>query len=123
VVAASVGYTGSQAPNPTYGSVCGGDGHTESVRIVFDPRVVDFEALIRQFIEDPKVPNVWSEEEQDPQYQVAIWAQSPEQRATASRVSAEVGKYVPVLDASEWYDAEPSHQQFFGPAVDPANLI
>jgi len=112
-VDASVGYTGSAAPSPTYGSVCGGDGHTEAVRVEFDPSVFRYEELIRKFLEDPRVPNVYGK--QDPQYQVAIWANSGEQREAALRVCAEVGKTVPVLEATAWYDAEERHQQFFGP--------
>ena len=33
-----VGYTGGDSENPTYGTVCGGDGHTEAVKIEFDCR-------------------------------------------------------------------------------------
>jgi peptide-methionine (S)-S-oxide reductase len=54
-VEATVGYTGSAAPAPTYKSVCAGDGHTEAVRVVFDPAVLGFDALIGRFVDDPKV--------------------------------------------------------------------
>jgi len=111
VVGASVGYTGSGAPSPTYESVCRGDGHTEAVRVEFAPSVLGYEELIRRFVEDPKVPNIYGK--QNPQYQVAIWAVSNEQRLAALRVCAEVGKSIPVLDATAWYDAEARHQRFF----------
>lgn len=112
VVASSVGYTGSAAPSPTYNSVCGGDGHTEAVRVAFDPAVLRYEDLVRRFLEDPRVPNVFGK--QDPQYQTAVWACSGEQHEAALRMCAEVGKTVPVLEATAWYDAEERHQRFFG---------
>lgn len=67
---------------------------------------------MRRFLEDPKVPNFYGP--QDPQYMIAVWAQTFAQAETARRVSEEVGKNVPVLPAKEWYDAEARHQNFFG---------
>eukprot|EP00592_Proboscia_alata_P023412 CAMPEP_0194402304 /NCGR_PEP_ID=MMETSP0176-20130528/993_1 /TAXON_ID=216777 /ORGANISM="Proboscia alata, Strain PI-D3" /LENGTH=209 /DNA_ID=CAMNT_0039199553 /DNA_START=25 /DNA_END=654 /DNA_ORIENTATION=+ len=113
VTEASVGYTGSRSPAPTYQSVCGGDGHTEAVRLEFNPRVLRYEDLIRRFIDDPRVPNIYGR--QEPQYQVAIWVSSSEQGEIAQRVCSEVGKDIPVLEAMEWFDAESNHQNFFGP--------
>lgn len=45
----------------------------------------------------------------------AIWAATEEQREVARRIAAEGGKALPVLRARAFYDAEPNHQQFFGP--------
>lgn len=79
----------------------------------FDPSTLKYEEVIRRFAEHPKVPNIYGE--QDPQYMVAIWGVTKEQRETARRVCAdEVGKNIPVLDATPWFDAEASHQNFFG---------
>ncbi len=48
----SVGYAGGLTPNPTYREVCSGlTGHTEVVRVVFDPRVISFERLLASFWE------------------------------------------------------------------------
>ena len=45
----SVGYAGGETPNPSYEEVCSGmTGHTEAVRIVFDPAVVSFATLVTQ---------------------------------------------------------------------------
>jgi len=116
VVSASVGYTGSStAPSPTYASVCGGDGHSEAVRVEFLPSVIKYEEVVRRFVEDPRVPSeVYGEGEEDPQYRVAIWVGGGEQRDAALWACGEVGKTVPVLDATPWFDAENNHQRFFG---------
>ena len=46
-----MGYTGADAPNPTYNSVCRGDGHTEALRVEFDPTVISYEQLLDQFFD------------------------------------------------------------------------
>ena len=44
-----MGYTGGTKPNPTYDSVCRGDGHTEAMKVEFDPSVISYEALMQKF--------------------------------------------------------------------------
>jgi peptide-methionine (S)-S-oxide reductase len=52
VVSTNVGYAGGLTPNPTYEEVCtGGTGHTEVVRVFFDPARVSYEELLRGFWE------------------------------------------------------------------------
>src|SRR5215468_4659946 len=52
VYSTAVGYAGGYTPNPTYREVCSGaTGHTEVVRVVFDPAVISYEALLRIFWE------------------------------------------------------------------------
>jgi peptide-methionine (S)-S-oxide reductase len=46
VVKTRVGYTGGSTSNPTYETVCRGDGHTEAMRVWFDPSVMSYEALL-----------------------------------------------------------------------------
>ena len=49
----AVGYVGGFTPNPTYEEVCSGaTGHTEAVLVVFDPRLVTYEALLKAFWEN-----------------------------------------------------------------------
>ena len=52
VVSTNVGYAGGSTPNPTYEEVCsGGTGHTEVVRVFFDPSRVSYDDLLRVFWE------------------------------------------------------------------------
>jgi len=49
----AAGYAAGITPNPTYQEVCsGGTGHTEVVLVVFDPRVVSYETLLKTFWEN-----------------------------------------------------------------------
>ena len=47
VVKTSVGYTGGSNPEPTYNSVCSNDGHTEAIKVVYDPSKVSYEQLLK----------------------------------------------------------------------------
>src|SRR4029077_17473214 len=52
VYTTAVGYAGGHTPNPTYEEVCSGmTGHTEVVLVVFDPKAVSYDALLRTFWE------------------------------------------------------------------------
>jgi peptide-methionine (S)-S-oxide reductase len=53
VFSTQVGYAGGTTPNPTYHEVCSGEtGHTEVVRVVFDPKKVSYGELLRVFWEN-----------------------------------------------------------------------
>ncbi|MGQ0428376.1 MAG: peptide-methionine (S)-S-oxide reductase, partial [Gammaproteobacteria bacterium] len=48
VYSTAAGYTGGYTPNPTYQEVCSGmTGHTEVVRVAFDPQRIRYEDLLR----------------------------------------------------------------------------
>ena len=50
VFTTAVGYAGGYTMNPTYQEVCGGlTGHAEVVRVVYDPVLISFEALLELF--------------------------------------------------------------------------
>lgn len=105
-----MGYTGGQNKAPTYQSVCRGDGHTEAVKVTFDPSVITYEQLMRRVVHEAH-PHMTKA-----QYQSAVWTQTPEEEAIARRVAHEMNKdALPVLPAAEtqWWDAEEYHQKYY----------
>jgi len=130
VVSTSVGYAGGSTPNPSYEEVCSGQtGHTEAVRVVFDPRRVAYQDLLRVFWEahDP-TQGMRQGNDVGTQYRSAIYTYGDEQaRAAAASRDA----YQPALAAAghgaitteiapapEFYYAEDYHQQYL--AKNPA---
>jgi len=113
VVSTTVGYTGGKFGNPTYETVCGGDGHTEAIRIEYDPAQISYEELLEEFYKGhtPYASKA--------QYKSAIWFHDEEQRKAAEEViqtkSAEKGYEVPtdLEGETEWYDAEGYHQKYY----------
>jgi peptide-methionine (S)-S-oxide reductase len=130
VVSTSAGYAGGFTPNPTYEEVCSGrTGHTEVVRVVFDPRRVSYEELLRVFWEahDP-TQGMRQGNDVGTQYRSAIYTYG-EAQARAAAASREA--YQQALAASghgaitteiaaapEFYYAEDYHQQYL--AKNPA---
>ncbi len=91
VLVTAVGYQGGETPNPSYGEVCSGQtNHTESVLVVWDPREVSFETLLRIFWEghDP-TQGMRQGNDVGTQYRSAIYTTTDEQLAQAemSRVN------------------------------------
>ncbi|HET7351909.1 MAG TPA: peptide-methionine (S)-S-oxide reductase MsrA [Marmoricola sp.] len=120
----SVGYAGGITPNPSYEEVCTGrTGHTEAVRVVYDPAKVDFADLVATFYEvhDP-TQGMRQGNDMGTQYRSAIYVTTPEQEKVAREVTA---RYQPELTkrgfgeitteigpAGDYYYAEEVHQQY-----------
>ena len=104
IVSTAVGYTGGTTANPTYNTVCRNDGHTEAIKVDFDPSVISFEELMQTFFSEAGGGGGKK------QYQSAVWPQTEEQTAVAQRVATEKQSTVPVLKPTEWFDAEEHHQ-------------
>lgn len=120
----AVGYQGGHTPNPTYEEVCSGrTGHTEVVRVVFDPSRVTYEQLLAVFWE-AHYPTQGMRQGNDvgTQYRSAIHTHSEEQQRAAERsrdayqAALERAGYGPVtteiLPAPPFYFAEGYHQQY-----------
>ena len=124
VISTAVGYAGGHTPNPTYEEVCSGrTGHSEAVRVVFDPSRVSYEQLLRVFWEDHD-PTQGMRQGNDvgTQYRSVIFAGSEEQRRAAvesrdtfQRALSASGYgeiTTEIVDAGEFYFAEDYHQQY-----------
>jgi peptide-methionine (S)-S-oxide reductase len=116
-----VGYTGGDSPAPTYDSVCDGDGHTEAIRVVFDPTVLPYDTLLAHFF-DVSGTRAFKARPKA-QYKSAVWVVDETQRAIAeasiARLSAAIGDdgtvvtvVTEVLDFKSWADAEERHQNY-----------
>lgn len=117
------GYTGGYAANPTYEEVCSGTtGHTEAVRLRFDPDVTSYRDILEVFfaIHDPTTPNRQGNDI-GTQYRSAIFWHNERQRTIAEEFIRELnaGKIWPspiiteLLPAAEFYGAEEYHQNYF----------
>jgi peptide-methionine (S)-S-oxide reductase len=121
-----VGYAGGYTPNPTYEEVCSGrTGHAEVVRVVFDPRIVSYEALLRAFWEshDP-TQGLRQGNDVGSQYRSVVFTYDDEQHAAAeaSRAAyqrvlsssgfAEITTDIEGPGAPPFYYAETYHQQY-----------
>jgi peptide-methionine (S)-S-oxide reductase len=124
VYATAVGYAGGETPNPTYREVCTGrTGHAEVVRVVFDPKRISYEDLLRAFWEghDP-TEGMRQGNDVGTQYRSAVYTHGEAQKraALASReryqralAAADAGSITTeIRDAPEFYYAEDYHQQY-----------
>jgi len=120
----SVGYAGGHTPHPSYEEVCTGrTGHTEAVRVVFDPSVVSYAELVKAFFEfhDP-TQGMRQGNDLGTQYRSAIYTTSPEQEKVARELrdayEPELQRrgYGPITTeitpAPTYYYAEDYHQQY-----------
>jgi peptide-methionine (S)-S-oxide reductase len=120
----AVGYSGGLTPNPTYEEVCSGrTGHNEVVLVVYDPKQVTYEALLKTFWESHD-PSQGMRQGNDigTQYRSGIYVTSEAQRQAAEASKAAYQKvlaangYGPItteiVGASPFYFAEDYHQQY-----------
>ena len=120
----AVGYEGGKAPAPTYEQVCTGrTGHAETVRVVFDPKVVSYAELLRAFWEshDP-TQGMRQGNDVGTQYRSVVFTHGPVQWAAAEasrKAYAEAlarSGHGPITteirEASDFHPAEAYHQQY-----------
>jgi peptide-methionine (S)-S-oxide reductase len=124
VYSTAVGYAGGFTPNPTYEEVCTGDtGHAEVVRVIFDPRRIGYQELLKAFWEshDP-TQGMRQGNDIGTQYRSVIYTSGSEQRAAAA---ASLGAYqeslsaagrgritTEIREAPQFFYAEDYHQQY-----------
>ena len=119
-----VGYAGGRTPNPTYQEVCTGrTGHNEVVRVVYDPKIVTYEDLLKVFWEghDP-TQGMRQGNDTGTQYRSGIYWATEAQRAAAEATRdafqgrLNSGGFGPItteiVPAGPFYFAEDYHQQY-----------
>jgi peptide-methionine (S)-S-oxide reductase len=125
-----VGYAGGYTPNPTYEEVCSGrTGHSEVVLVVFDPAVVTYEQLLKEFWEDHD-PTQGMRQGNDvgSQYRSVLFTTSDEQAEIAERTKVAFAASLKdagygditteIARLGAFFYAEPYHQQYL--AKNPA---
>jgi peptide-methionine (S)-S-oxide reductase len=130
ITTTAVGYIGGPTPNPTYEEVCSGrTGHNEVVLVVFDPKKISYEQLLKTFWEnhDP-TQGMRQGNDVGTQYRSGIYTTSAAQKQAAEESKAVFGKALAakrygaitteIVDAPEFYFAEDYHQQYL--AKNPA---
>ena len=124
VLTTAAGYAGGQTPNPTYREVCTGrTGHAEVVQVVFDPKVVSYQSLLKIFWEnhDP-TQGMRQGNDVGTQYRSAIYWTDDAQRSAAETSRDAYQKVLKargygeitteIRRAPDFYYAEDYHQQY-----------
>ncbi|WP_432453358.1 peptide-methionine (S)-S-oxide reductase MsrA [Agarivorans sp. QJM3NY_29] len=125
VVSTAVGYAGGYTPNPSYDEVCTGlTAHAEAVRVIYDPTVITYQALLTCFFEqhDP-TQGMRQGGDVGSQYRSMIFTLSREQAALAEQAqrsyqqalnSKGLAKAISteIVEFDKFYYAESEHQQY-----------
>lgn len=124
IYSTAVGYIGGFTPNPTYEEVCTGlTGHTEAVKVIYDPDLVSYRDLLKLFWESHNpTQGMRQGNDKGTQYRSGIYTYAQDQldqaieskfqyqqrliEAGLSQITTEI------LPAAEFYYAEEYHQQY-----------
>ncbi len=117
------GYTGGHVPNPTYEEVCQHNtGHTEAVKITFDPDIISYQQLVEIYWQQTDPTDAMGQfQDRGDSYRPVIFVNSPKQRQIAEaskKALVESGKFkdpivTQIEDAKPFYLAEDYHQDFY----------
>ena len=116
------GYIGGTIKNPAYREVCSGrTGHTEGIRVVFDPTIISYRTLLTVFFatHDPTTLNRQGND-LGTQYRSSIFYTNEEQREIAADLIAELQKttfespiVTELLSEMPFYRAEEEHHNYY----------
>ncbi len=123
VISTTSGYTGGQKKNPSYEDVsAGGTGHTEALRIVYDPAVISFGQLLEVFWRnhDPLTRNRQFCDGGS-QYRAGVFTHDAEQKRLADeskRALEASGRFkqpivTEITPVGAFYRAEEYHQDYY----------
>ncbi len=117
------GYTGGHTENPTYQQVkAHTTGHTEAVKITFDPEVISYAQLVEIYWHQTDPTDAMGQfQDRGDNYRPVIFVNSPAQRqvAEASKAALQASErfeqpiVTTIEDAGPFYPAEAEHQQFY----------
>ncbi|MCH2038530.1 MAG: peptide-methionine (S)-S-oxide reductase MsrA [Rickettsiales bacterium] len=123
IISVVSGYTGGHTTNPTYKQVSRGKtGHTEAVRVTFDPSIISYEELLDLYWVNSDPTTIKGQFcDIGPQYRPEIFYHDEQQKiaAESSKVKAQQKLKVqadiltPITAASEFYEAEGYHQNYY----------
>jgi len=123
VVSTTSGYTGGQLDNPTYKQVSAGStGHTEAMKVVYDPEKVSYEKLLSVFWHNVDPLDAKGQFcDKGSQYRSGIFYGNAAEKALAETSKTELesldkfkqGIATEVTEASEFYPAEDYHQNYY----------
>lgn len=117
------GYTGGKTKNPTYKEVgAGKTGHTEAVRVIFDPNKVSYETLLDLYWRESDPTDAGGQfVDRGDHYRPEIYYTTPEQKKLAEASKAALAKsgrfkkpiVTGISPAQEFYEAETYHQDYY----------
>lgn len=119
-----VGYAAGFTPNPTYQEVCTGmTGHNEVVYVIYDPKIVSYESLLKLFWESHNpTQGMRQGNDRGTQYRSGIYTYTDEQKEQAIKSREQYQNRLndaglnmitsEIIDAPTFYPAEEYHQQY-----------
>jgi len=118
------GYAGGTVAHPSYEQVAGQQtGHTETVNIYYDPKVVSYEKLANIFFTASHDPTQLNRQGNDtgPEYRSAVFYRTPEEKKIIEQTIAKVNAskqygdkiVTQVVPFSQFWDAEDYHQGYY----------
>ncbi|KRM47851.1 peptide methionine sulfoxide reductase MsrA [Lentilactobacillus parabuchneri DSM 5707 = NBRC 107865] len=117
------GYTGGHVANPTYEQVASHTtGHTEAVKIIFDPEVISYKQLVEIYWHQTDPTDAMGQfQDRGDNYRPVIFVKDEEQRkiaeaskqALADSEQFDAPIVTSIEDAKPFYPAEEEHQDFY----------
>ncbi|ANZ63544.1 peptide-methionine (S)-S-oxide reductase [Secundilactobacillus paracollinoides] len=117
------GFTGGHVANPTYEQVKAHEtGHTEAIKIIYDPTVISYAKLVDIYRQQTDPTDAMGQfQDRGDNYRPVIFVQNAQERevAEASKAKLEASGLFdkPIVtqieDVQPFYDTEPEHQEFY----------
>lgn len=123
IISVTAGYTGGHWENPTYEEVCSNKtGHTEAVQIIFDPAIINYQALVEIYWQQTDPTDALGQfADRGSSYRPVIFYHSEQQRQIAETSKQRLSDsalfsqpiVTQILPAQPFYPAERYHQYFY----------